>query len=303
MDELRFDGRVVVVTGGGNGIGRAHAMLLAAKGAQVVVADLGCGTDGRGASRGPAEDVVREINAQGGAAIANAASVVDPEGAASIVSSALDAFGRLDVVVNNAGIFEPGRFEDLSEEQFRRTTDVHYLGTVMVTKAAWPHFVDSGYGRIVNTTSDSVLGLPLASSYAAAKAAIFGLTRTLAMEGAAHGIRANCIAPQALTRMSRIFGQMLSMPPEVVEEAGALMPPAMNAPVAAFLAHDSCPLNGEILHVTPGRVSRLTIIETQGLTKDSITAEDIAANLDTIMDTTDAEVAAGTVMDTTPAGS
>jgi NAD(P)-dependent dehydrogenase (short-subunit alcohol dehydrogenase family) len=297
MSELRFDGRVALVTGAGGGIGRAHALHLASMGARVVVSDLGCAADGRGASTGPADEVVGEITARGGEAVANSASVADPEGAASIVATALDAFGRLDVVINNAGIFAPAPFAELSVEQFRAMMDIHYFGTLMVTKAAWPHLVDAGYGRIVNTTSESLLGINLLSSYGAAKAAIFGLTRALAVEGAPHGIRANCIAPQAATRMGAALGAAMGLPPEYIEQGAARMPPEMNAPVAAFLAHESCPLTGEVLHMAPGRVSRLVVVQTRGFAQDSITAEDIAAHLDTIMDPTDAAVAAGSGID------
>ncbi|MFI5046432.1 MAG: SDR family NAD(P)-dependent oxidoreductase [Acidimicrobiia bacterium] len=291
MDELRFDGRVAVVTGAGRGIGRAHALLLASKGARVVVADLGCGTDGSGASTGPARDVLHEIESVGGDAVASDASVADERGAASIIATALEAFGRVDVVVNNAGIFDPAPFEELSADQFRAMIDVHYLGTVFVTQAAWPHLVAAGYGRIVNTTSEAFLGLPLLSSYAAAKGAILGLTRTLAAEGAPYGIRANCLAPQAGTRMAAALGAAMSVPSEVVEQGMTTMPPEMNAPVAAFLAHESCPLNGEVLHVVPGRISRLAVVDTRGFSKQAFTTEEVAAHLDEIMDPTDARVA------------
>jgi len=291
MDALRFDGRVAVVTGAGRGIGRAHAHLLASKGARVVVADLGCSVEGGDGSAEPADEVVREIEAAGGEAVASSASVADPAGANSIIATALDAFGRLDVVINNAGIFAPGAFEELTIDQYRAMMDVHYFGTLMVTRAAWPHLVAAGYGRIVNTSSESLLGNPLQASYAAAKGAIFSLTRTLALEGASHGIQANCLAPQAATRMALSYGAALSIPPEVIEQGAAQMPPEMNAPAAAFLAHESCPLTGEMLHVSPGRISRLAVVQTRGLAKDTISAEDIAANLASIMDTTGASIA------------
>ena len=290
MGELRFDGRVAVVTGAGRGIGRAHALLLASKGARVVVADLGCEIDGSGVSTEPADDVVREIVANGGEAVASNASVTDEDGAASIVAAALDAFGRIDVVVNNAGIFHPAPFSDLSAGRFRAMIEVHYFGTLFVAKAAWSHMVAAGYGRIVNTTSESILGVPLLSSYGAAKGAIFALTRNLAVEGAPSGIRANCLAPQAGTRMALAHGVAMSMPTEMLEQGMATMPPEMNAPAAAFLAHESCALNGEVLHVVPGRISRLAVVRTRGFEQDTITAEDIAAHLDEIMDPTDASV-------------
>jgi NAD(P)-dependent dehydrogenase (short-subunit alcohol dehydrogenase family) len=295
MGELRFDGRAVIVTGAGRGIGRSHALLLGAKGARVVVADVGAGIDGAGSSSSPADEVVAEIREAGGEAVPSYASVAEEAGAASIVGTAIDAFGRVDVVVNNAGIHDPARFESLTAEQFRRMLDVHFLGTLLVLKAAWPHLVAAGYGRIVNTVSEAMLGgIPELTSYGAAKGAVFGLTRNLATEGAPHGIRANAIAPRAYTRMSAsssdALSEMLAIPREDMEAINASMPPELCAPAVAFLAHESCPLNGEVLQVGMGGVARLAVVHAQGINKQSLTAEDIADNLDTIMDVTDARV-------------
>lgn len=295
MMELRFDGRVVVITGAGRGVGRCHALLLAAKGARVVVADYGVGIDGTGSSSTPAEVVVREIQDNGGEAVACCASVTEERAAQSIVDTAIEAFGRLDVVINNAGIHDPGAFDALSVAQFRAMLDVHYFGTVFVTRAAWPHFVQAGYGRVVNTVSEAMLGgIPELTSYGAAKGAVFGLTRNLATEGLAHGIRVNAIAPRAYTRMSASHSEqlsaVLSMPKEVMEQINASMPPEMCAPAAAFLAHESCPLNGEVLQIGMGTVARIAVVYSQGLFKSPLTAEDIAQNLDAIMDVTDARV-------------
>jgi NAD(P)-dependent dehydrogenase (short-subunit alcohol dehydrogenase family) len=295
MTDLRFDGRVVVVTGAGRGLGRCHALLLAAKGARVVVADFGVDVDGSGSSRAPAEDVVREIKENGGDAVACCASVAEERGAASIVATAVESFGRLDAVVNNAGIHDPGMFETLSIAQFRTMLDVHFFGTLLVTRAAWPHFIRAGYGRVVNTVSEAMLGgIPELSSYGAAKAAVFGLTRNLATEGVAHGIRVNAIAPRAYTRMSASHSQalssLLSMPEEVMDQINASMPPEMCAPAAAFLTHESCPLNGEVLQIGMGSVARIAVVYTQGLAKSPLTAEDIAQNIETIMDTGDLRV-------------
>jgi len=238
---------------------------------------------------------VAEIRTGGGEAVASYASVADETGAASIVDSAIEAFGRLDAVVNNAGIHDPARFESLNLDQFKRMLDVHFFGTLLVLKAAWPHFVASGYGRIVNTVSEAMLGgIPELTSYGAAKGAIFGLTRNLATEGAAHDIKANAIAPRAYTRMSAsssdALSEMLSIPKDDMAAINASMPPDLCAPAAAFLAHESCPLNGEVLQVGMGGVARLAVVHAEGINKQPLTAEDIAENLDRIMDVTDARV-------------
>jgi NAD(P)-dependent dehydrogenase (short-subunit alcohol dehydrogenase family) len=286
---------VVIVTGAGRGIGRSHALLLAAKGAQVIVADIGGGIDGAGASQAPADDVVDEIRAKGGEAVACYASVADEAGAASIVATALDTFGRLDAVVNNAGIHDPGPFTTLSIEQFRAMLDVHFFGTLFVTRAAWPHFVAAGYGRVVNTASEAMLGgIPELTSYGAAKGAVFGLTRNLATEGARDGIQVNALAPRAYTRMSAsssdALATMLSISPEAMDEINASMPPELCAPAAAFLAHEACPLTGEVLQVGMGGVARLAVVHTPGIAKMPLTAEDIAANLEAILEVADARV-------------
>jgi NAD(P)-dependent dehydrogenase (short-subunit alcohol dehydrogenase family) len=295
LTELRFDDRVVVITGAGRGVGRSHALLLAARGARVVIADHGVDLDGSGSSAAPADDVVAEICAAGGQAIACHASVADEAGAEQIIDTAVDAFGRIDAVINNAGIHDPGLFGDLSAGQFRTMLDVHFLGTVFVTGAAWPHLKRAGYGRVVNTVSEAMLGgIVELSSYGAAKGAVFGLTRNLATEGAAYGISVNAIAPRAFTRLSAAHSDKLaadmSMSKELMDEINASMPPDLCAPAAAFLAHESCPLNGEVLVAGMGGVSRIAVVSSQGISKPAITVEDIAQNLATIMDTRDARV-------------
>jgi NAD(P)-dependent dehydrogenase (short-subunit alcohol dehydrogenase family) len=302
MTELRFDGRVVIVTGAGRGVGRSHALLLAAKGARVVVADYGVGIDGAGSSPAPAEDVVREIKEAGGEAVACYASVAEERAAASIVNTAIDAFGRLDAVINNAGIHDPGAFDELTVAQFRAMFDVHFYGTLFVTKAAWPHFVKAGYGRVVNTVSEAMLGgIPELTSYGAAKGAVFGLTRNLATEGPTHGIRVNAVAPRAYTRMSAshsdALSEYLSMPKELMDQINESMPPEMCAPAAAFLAHESCPLNGEIFQIGMGGVSLIAVVHTAGIAKSPLTAEDIAENIDAIMDASGARVTNTTVVE------
>ena len=293
MEELRFDGRVAIITGAGRGVGRAYARLLAARGARVVVADLGGGLDGQGSSAEPAEQVAGEIAADGGEAVACCASVATEEGAASIVQAALEAFGRLDVVINNAGISAPDWFEDLPLDQFRRMVEVHYLGTVHVTKAAWPHLQANGYGRIVNTCSEAAFGMvPKNTSYGGAKGGVFGFTRSLALDARRHGILVNAVAPRANTRLSDpdVLSHVYDAPKEAFTDAMQVFEPDLVAPAAAYLAHESCQLNGEVLVAGGGQVMRLAVIETPGLTRSPMTPEDVAANLKEILDTTGATV-------------
>jgi NAD(P)-dependent dehydrogenase (short-subunit alcohol dehydrogenase family) len=294
VDELRYDGRVAIVTGGARGIGLAHVQLLAARGARVVVADLGGAVAGGGSDSQPADEVVAEIRAAGGEAIASYGDVADDEGAAAIVQAALDAFGRLDALVNNAGIHVAADFADQTPEQFERMLRVHVMGTVKVTQAAWPHLVASGSGRIVNTTSESILGFVDGSaSYATAKGAVFALTRRLAVEGAPYGLHANAIAPRANTRMSEgNVERMRANPSTTAEQLEAyidVMSPRHNAPAVGYLAHPSCELNGETLIVGTERVYRMAIVRSRGLhVPGGLTIEDIAGDVDSIMALDDA---------------
>jgi NAD(P)-dependent dehydrogenase (short-subunit alcohol dehydrogenase family) len=292
MTELRFDGRAVVVTGAGRGIGRCHALLLASRGAKVVVADYGAELDGTGSSSTPAEQVVGEIEANGGEAVACHASVAEEDGAALIIDTALEHFGRLDGVINNAGISDMHVFEDLSLDQFRRMIDVHFLGTVLVTKFAWPYFVAAGYGRIVNTTSEGILGAqPMLTSYGAAKGAVWAFTRNIAAEGAERGIRANAVCPRALTRMSEQGRQAKGQQADA--EVGSMlarMNPDLVSPAAAYLAHESCTINGEVLVAGGGEVFRITPMVTLGISQETLSIEDVAEHLDAIMSIDDARV-------------
>jgi NAD(P)-dependent dehydrogenase (short-subunit alcohol dehydrogenase family) len=294
MNELRFDDKVVIVTGSGRGFGRAHAMTLAARGAKVVVTDYGVNVDGTGSSPEPAQLVAKEIEAAGGVAVPCFASVADEDGANSIVEAALDSFGRLDVVVNNAGICDPYGFDEMTIERFRRMLDFHYMGTVNVTKAAWPHLLAAPHGCVVNTSSEAILGnVPKSTAYSAAKGAVFSFTRALALDAGKHGVRVNAVAPRGMTRMSDppMLSRVFDQPEEAfVNPFYELMTPEGVSPAVVYLAHQSCPLNGEVLICGGGRALRLAVIETKGITRETLTPEDIAESLEEVLDAAGAQV-------------
>lgn len=295
MSELRFDGRAVIVTGAGRGVGRSHALLLASRGARVVVADLGGELDGSGSSSEPADQVVKEIGSAGGEAVACYASVADEAGAASIVQTALDAFGRLDAVINNAGISDPGVFDTVPVEQFRRMLDVHYLGTVLVLRAAWPHLRAAGDGRVVNTCSEALAGIHgQVTSYGGAKGAVLALTLCLAAESKKDGILVNAVTPRAATRLSdpSVLGKVFDVSEEEAKSMIAPFAPELVSPAAAYLAHQSCQLNGVVLVAGGGQVQRMAVMANTGISEDGLMPEHIAANLDTVTDMTSAQVLA-----------
>ncbi|MBP2368884.1 SDR family NAD(P)-dependent oxidoreductase [Pseudonocardia parietis] len=288
MAEYDFGGRVAVVTGAGRGIGRAYAQLLAARGAQVVVNDLGGTQEGDGSDAGPAQQVVDEIIAAGGRAVANGSDVSTPGGGAQIVDAALDAFGRIDSLVANAGIMRWMGLPEADAAYLQSHLDVHLLGSFNVIRAAWPHFTTQGYGRIVTTTSVGMFGVPENLAYASAKAGIIGLTRNAAIRGAEHGIRANVISPNAWTRMAGHPSTNRDDVPPAGDDSGpaAAMDPALVAPMVGLLAHERCPCTGEIFAAGAGRFSRIFIGATPGYlhTDGAPTIEDVAANLDTVVD-------------------
>jgi NAD(P)-dependent dehydrogenase (short-subunit alcohol dehydrogenase family) len=273
MDPLTFDGRVAVITGAGGGLGRSHALELARRGAHVVVNDLGGAVDGTGGSASAAEQVVAEIRAAGGEAIANTDSVATPDGGAAIVECALDTFGRVDIVVNNAGILRDAAFKNVTPALLDAVIDVHLKGAFNVLRTAWPHLREQNYGRVVNTSSGSGLfGNFGQSNYGAAKAGLMGLTRVLSIEGARNNVMANAIAPIAHTRMTE--GQIdESMAPELI------------SPFVAYLCHASCAVTGQAYSVGGGRVSRVFLGMTTGVTDPALTAETVADRIDEIDDT------------------
>jgi NAD(P)-dependent dehydrogenase (short-subunit alcohol dehydrogenase family) len=271
MTELSFTGQVAVVTGAGGGIGRAHALELASRGAKVVVNDRGVTLDGGKLPDSPAAAVVAEINAAGGAAVLSTDSVTDEDGAAAIVALAVEKFGRLDVVINNAGIFHYADIGQLSLRRFQDMLDVHVLGPFLVTRAAWPHFLAQSYGRVLLTCSSAgLLGLGSGAHYSAAKAAVLGLTRSLAAEGAGHGIAVNAIAPGASTRSSQ---DALSGP--FLEWFSRYFTPEAVAAAATWLVHADCPESGQVYAVQGGRVARVVISEGPGHFSLGLTPESV----------------------------
>ena len=277
MTQLGYDGKVAIITGAGGGLGRQHALLLAARGALVVVNDLGGAVDGTGSSVGAAQKVVDEIKAAGGEAVADTNSVATPEGGAAIVQSAIDAFGRVDIVINNAGILRDKAFHNMGPELMNPVFDVHLKGAFHVTQPAWVCMREQGYGRIVSTSSAAgIFGNFGQTNYGAAKMGLVGFTNVLAVEGAKYNIKANAIAPLALTRMTEnIMGGGL----------GDKLDPALVTPIVAWLAHEDCSVSGEVYSVGGGRVARVFIGETVGYYKADLTPEDIAANVEVIRDT------------------
>src|ERR1700757_780189 len=239
MEQLRFDGRTAIVTGaGGNpSLGRAHALLLAARGANVVVNDIGQLPAALGyPGIASAETVAAEIRARGGKAVADTHSVASEEGAAAIIKTALDAFGCIDILINNAGICRVVSFEEMTPEDFRQTIEVNLMGTVAMCRAAWPHMKAAGYGRIVNTPSGSMAGFAWQAAYAAAKAGVFSFTRSLAVGGAEHGIKANAVIPGAYTRMVMAAQEETS---PFIAYGKEHLPPEIVSPTFAFLSHES----------------------------------------------------------------
>ncbi|MFD2472028.1 SDR family NAD(P)-dependent oxidoreductase [Amycolatopsis silviterrae] len=275
---LNFTDRVAIVTGAGRGLGASHAKLLAARGAAVVVNDLGGSAAGPGSSAAPAEEVVAEIAAAGGRAVANFDSVSEnPE---RIVASAIEAFGRLDIVVNNAGINQVHQFGTDVMESLRRHMEVHFFGMAGVTAAAWPHLIRSGSGRVVNTTSPTLIGFPQQTPYVSAKGAIFGFTRTLAFEAQEAGIKVNAIAPTAATRMS----DEADLPDDFKQFMRDNLPASLVSPVVAYLAHEDCAVNGEVLQAQGGEVQRLVLGFNQGFASKDLTPELVQQHIDQILD-------------------
>lgn len=268
---IRFDGRVAIVTGAGNGLGREHALALAARGAKVVVNDLGGARDGTGSSDA-ALQVVAEIEASGGEAIANGANVTDREQVQAMVAQALALWGRVDILINNAGVLRDKTFQKMELEDFEFVMDVHLMGSVHCTRAVWGAMRDQNYGRIVMTTSSSGLyGNFGQSNYGAAKMALIGLMNTLRLEGLKYEVRVNAVAPTAATRMTyELF-------PEAMHP---MLEPRLVTPGVLFLCSEGAP-NGEILCAGAGCFARARVVETRGVFLGAeVTPEQVAQHWD-----------------------
>ena len=277
MTAIRFDGRVAIVTGAGTGLGRSHALGLAARGARVMVNDLGVGRDGTGASSEAAETVVAQIVAMGGEAMAHGCDVSDEDGVIDMVGRAMTAWGRIDIVVNNAGILRDKTFAKMDMADFRKVVDVHLIGSANVTHACWPIMREQKYGRVVLTSSASGLfGNFGQSNYGAAKAAMMGLMNVLHLEGARDNIRVNTLAPTAATRMTE------GLLPAVAQE---LLAPETITPGLLYLVSENAP-SRVILGAGAGSFAQVRVYETPGITLkgDDNTPEEVAAQFAQITD-------------------
>ncbi|WP_416584827.1 SDR family NAD(P)-dependent oxidoreductase [Mycolicibacterium elephantis] len=274
---MSFEDQVAVVTGAGGGLGRCHALELARRGARVVVNDLGSAVDGSGASISAAQAVVDEITAAGGTAIASGDSVATEDGGAAILSAAMDAFGRVDILINNAGILRDAAFKNMTAEQVDAVLTVHLTGAFNVTRAAWPIMREQNYGRIVQTTSGTGLfGNFGQANYGAAKMGLVGMMHVLAIEGARNGIAINAVAPIARTRMTE----------DIMGEAGKAMDPELVTPVVLYLSHPDCDRTAHIYSVGAGKVSRVFIGVTKGIENRELTPEFVAEAIHEIDDAT-----------------
>lgn len=278
---IRFDGKVAIVTGAGGGLGKQHALELARRGAKVVINDLGGSVDGTGGNSEAALAVVEEIKSAGGEAIANGSSVSDRAGADKIIQDTLDAFGRVDILINNAGILRDRTFKKMTLDDFQMVLDVHLMGSVNCTRAAWDHMVNQKYGRIVMTTSSSGLyGNFGQSNYGAAKLALVGFMNTLKLEGAKYGVKVNTIAPVAATRMTQDI-----MPKEALEA----LRPELVTPAVLYLCSEDAP-DGTIIEAGAGYYSKVHIVEGEGIyLKGDVSVDDIAENWSKISDMSEAK--------------
>ena len=266
MADIGYDGKVAIITGAGGGLGREHALELAKRGARIVVNDLGGSVSGEGGDKSPAEHVAAEINGHGGEAVVDTNSVATAEGGEAIVKTAVDAFGTVDIVINNAGILRDKTFHNMTTDLVEPVVQVHLLGAFYVTIPAWRIMREKSYGRVVNTSSNSgLLGNFGQSNYGAAKMGLVGFTRVLANEGRKFNILANAIAPVAKTRMTE----------ELLGPAADLVEPKTVTPLVAYLASEECDVTGEVFSAAGGLYARFFIGLTPGFYKKDATVEDV----------------------------
>ena len=291
MSDISFEDRTVIVTGAGNGLGKAYAIELGNRGAKVVVNDLGGSVDGSGSGSTPADEVVNEIIANGGEAVANYDSVATKDGGEAIVQTAIDSFGTVDAVINNAGILRDKSFAKLSEEELSLVIDVHLKGAFFVSQPAFKVMKEKNYGRIVNVASPSGLfGNFGQSNYGAAKMGIVGLTNVMAIEGAKYNIKANALAPNATTRMTEeLFG----------EDFAKMFSVDNVTPLVVYLASEACEVSHEIFTAGAGRFSRIGISTDVGYYNPTATADDISENFDKVRDLSN-PVYPGSILDEMP---
>jgi NAD(P)-dependent dehydrogenase (short-subunit alcohol dehydrogenase family) len=302
-NDMRFDGQVAVITGAGGGLGKQYALLLASRGARVVVNDTGGSVTGTGSNTDAAHAAAEEIRRQDGEAVADTNSVTSPEGGQAIIDTALRSWGRVDIVINNAGIVCDAPFEDVTADRLAPLLDVHLKGAFYVTRPAWKVMSEQRYGRILNTCSAAgILGAERMSNYGAAKTGLIGLTRVLAAEGADHNIKINAIAPIAYTRMLAHSIDGAGQPgdtsaqavlDDLVAQYLQKLDPALVAPVAAFLTHRDCPVSGEIYTVGAGHVARFFIGRTKGFYSPALSVEAVRDHFDEIRADTDYTVPSG----------
>ena len=294
MTTVSFDNRVVIVTGAGGALGRTYALDIARRGGAVVVNDLGGSVEGLNASHAAADQVVTEIKAAGGRAVANYDSVATLAGAQRIVATTIDTFGRVDALINNAGTFLTDLFEDMREEDRDSLFEVHLAGTFNMTQAVWSHMKAQRYGRIVFTSSSAgMLVREMLSAYGAAKAGITGLMNVLSQEGAPHGILCNVLMPNAMSRMGEKMSEKID--PDAMKQTSSLMSaignamnPAFTTGIALYLASEACTSTHSLYSSLGGRIARVFIGVTegwQGSREQPATAEDIAAHINQIRDT------------------